>query len=322
MRNKRITVIGCGRWGSGLAHYVSSIGYDCMMYGKADSKSYKELSTTRKNEYLTLPSTIKFTSDIECALEYSEKIIISINAQGLEELFAQIADMGIINKIYILCMKGLTQTKGERLSQVASRYLDYTSRVAVWVGPGHVENFVKKIPSCMLIASQDNELAKGLCAELSSDLIRLYDSTDLIGTEIGAAAKNVIGICAGVLDGMNLSTMKGPLMARGAAEVSRLAEALGGDKMTVYGLSHVGDYEATLFSPHSHNRAFGESLVKGNDYGYLAEGVYTAAAIKLLCDEHGVDMPICTALYRVMYEKSDLREEIGKMFERNLKSEF
>ncbi len=322
MRNKRITVIGCGRWGSGLAHYVSSLGYDCLMYGRENSRAYIELSTTGKNEYLTLPAGIRFTSDLEKALEFSEKIIISISAQGLEALFEQIAETKIINKIYILCMKGLTQDKGERLSQVACRHLDYTSRVAVWVGPGHVENFVKKIPSCMVISSQDNDLARGLCSEFSSDLIRLYNGTDLIGTEIGAATKNVIGICAGVLDGLNLSTMKGPLMARGAAEVSRLAEAMGGNRMTIYGLCHVGDYEATLFSPHSHNRAFGESLVKGENYGYLAEGVYTTAALRLLCDEHGVDMPICTALYNVLYEKAELHSEMEKMFERALKSEF
>ncbi len=322
MKSKKITVIGCGRWGSGLAHYFSSLGYDCMMYGRAESKAYLTLSTEYRNEYLTLPRSIRFTSELEAALEFSDKIVVSVNAQGLDALFSQIRDTGIINKIYILCMKGLTQDSGERLSQVAGRYLDYTSRVAVWVGPGHVENFVKKIPSCMLISSQDTELASGLCAEFSSDLIRIYNGTDLVGTEIGAAAKNVIGICAGILDGLNLSTMKGPLMARGAAEVSRLAEAMGGDRMTVYGLSHVGDYEATLFSPHSHNRAFGEALVRGEKYDYLAEGVYTTAAIKLLCDRHGVDMPICTALYNVLYDGADLLEEIGRMFERSLKSEF
>ncbi len=322
MKSKKITVIGCGRWGSGLAHYFSSLGYDCMMYGRAESKAYLTLSTEYRNEYLTLPRSIRFTSELEAALEFSDKIVVSVNAQGLDALFSQIRDTGIINKIYILCMKGLTQDGGERLSQVAGRYLDYTSRVAVWVGPGHVENFVKKIPSCMLISSQDTELASGLCAEFSSDLIRIYNGTDLVGTEIGAAAKNVIGICAGILDGLNLSTMKGPLMARGAAEVSRLAEAMGGDRMTVYGLSHVGDYEATLFSPHSHNRAFGEALVRGEKYDYLAEGVYTTAAIKLLCDRHGVDMPICTALYNVLYDGADLLEEIGRMFERSLKSEF
>ncbi len=322
MKSKKITVIGCGRWGSGLAHYFSSLGYDCMMYGRAESKAYLTLSTEYRNEYLTLPRSIRFTSQLEEALEFSDKIVVSVNAQGLDALFSQIRDTGIINKIYILCMKGLTQDGGERLSQVAGRHLDYTSRVAVWVGPGHVENFVKKIPSCMLISSQDTELASGLCAEFSSDLIRIYNGTDLVGTEIGAAAKNVIGICAGILDGLNLSTMKGPLMARGAAEVSRLAEAMGGDRMTVYGLSHVGDYEATLFSPHSHNRAFGEALVKGQKYDYLAEGVYTTAAIKLLCDRHGVDMPICTALYNVLYGGADLLEEIGRMFERSLKSEF
>lgn len=322
MKNKRITVIGCGRWGSGLAHYISSLGYDCLMYGRADSKSYIGLSQTHKNEYLTLPDTVRFTSDLTQALEFSEKIIISINAQKTPELFDEIAETGIINKIFVLCMKGLIEDSGQRLSEVACGRLDYTSRVAVWVGPGHVENFVKKIPSCMVISSSDTELAGGLCAEFSSELIRLYLGEDLIGTEIGAAAKNVIGICAGMLDGVKLSTLKGPLMARGSAEVARLAEAMGGERVTVYGLSHIGDYEATLFSPHSHNRAYGEAFVNGKRYEHSAEGVATSAALVKLGEKYGVDMPICRSVYEVLYNGADPMCEIENMFGRTLKAEF
>lgn len=322
MVNKRITVIGCGRWGSGLAHYVSGLGYECLMYGKKTSKSFISLSESRKNSYLTLPEDVKFTSDLSYALEFSEKIIISINAQQLPLLFEEISNTGVVNKIYILCMKGLIEETGERLSCVAAKYLDYMSRVAVWVGPGHVENFVKKIPSCMVISSVDTELASGLCREFSSQLIRLYLGTDLIGTEVGAAAKNVIGICAGMLDGVNLSTLKGPLMARGAAEVSRLVEAMGGDKMTVYGLSHVGDYEATLFSPHSHNRAYGESFVKGESFGLPAEGVATSGAIVRLSEKYNVEMPICRAVHGILYKSADPEYELEHMFTRSLKAEF
>ena len=110
----------------------------------------------------------------------------------------------------------------------------------------------------------------------SSDLIRLYKGHDLVGTELGAAAKNVIGIAAGMLDGRGLSSMKGALMARGAREVARLIHAMGGSELSAYGLCHLGDYEATLFSVHSHNRRFGESFIRGQAFHELAEGVPTA----------------------------------------------
>ena len=97
----------------------------------------------------------------------------------------------------------------------------------------------------------------------SSSLIRFYYGEDLLGTEIGAAAKNVVGLAAGMLDGFGYGSLKGALMARGTRELSRLIEKMGGDKMTIYGLSHLGDYEATLFSPHSNNRRFGEDLIIG-----------------------------------------------------------
>ena len=144
-----ITVIGCGRWGSCLAWYFSTSGHDVLMYGRKDSESYKELSQTYKNEYLTMPANVRFTSNLTEALTRSDVIIVSIAAQNTVSLFDEIAKTNVKNKIYVLCMKGLIESDGKRLSEVATERLDYTSRVAVWVGPGHVENFTKKIPSPM-----------------------------------------------------------------------------------------------------------------------------------------------------------------------------
>lgn len=317
-----ITVIGCGRWGSCLAWYFTTMGFDVMMYGRSGSSTYKQLSETHKNEYLTLPESVRFTSDISTALSFSDAVIVSIAAQQTPSLFDLIASTGIKNKIYVLCMKGLIEDTGERLSQIASERLDYTSRVAVWVGPGHVENFTKRIPSCMVISSTDSELAEGLCKDFSSDIIRFYHSKDIIGTEIGAAAKNVMGICAGILDGFSLSTLKGPLMARGPREISRLVELMGGDVMSVYGLSHIGDYEATLFSPHSHNRAFGEAVARGEKYTYLAEGYSTTKALMVLAKKYNAELPITSALYDMLFCGADPHTTLGNLFLRSLKSEF
>ncbi len=135
--------------------------------------------------------------------------------------------------------------------------------LAVWVGPGHVQDFLAGVPNCMVIDSDDRALTERIVEQFQSELLRLYIGTDLIGTEIGAAAKNVMGIAAGLLDGKGLSSLKGALMARGAREIARLIRAMGGNELSAYGLCHLGDYEATLFSPHSHNRRFGEAVARG-----------------------------------------------------------
>ena len=144
----------------------------------------------------------------------------------------------------------------------------------------------------------------------------------MIGNEIGAAAKNVIGIAAGVLDGLGLSTLKGALMSRGTREVARLIAAMGGNERSAYGLCHLGDYEATLFSPYSHNRAYGESLITGAPMTKLAEGHPTAAALHRLAAENGVEMPIVAAVYSILYEGAEPKAAVARLFERRQGQEF
>ena len=174
----------------------------------------------------------------------------------------------------------------------------------------------------MVIDSADEETKNYLIGEFSSSLIRFYYGADLIGNEIGAAAKNVIGIAAGMLDGLKLSSLKGALMSRATAEVARLIQALGGDLRSAYGLCHLGDYEATVFSQFSHNRAFGEMYVKGEKFEKLAEGYYTAAAVHNLCKVTGVDMPICQSVYEILYTGADPKTTLDGLFARSIKNEF
>ena len=157
---------------------------------------------------------------------------------------------------------------------------------------------------------------------MSGELIRLYKGRDLIGTEVGAAAKNVIGIAAGMLDGVGCTSLKGALMARGAREVSRLIRAMGGNELSAYGLCHLGDYEATLFSAHSHNRSFGECFIKGEHFGELAEGAATVKALVRLGREYGVEMPISETIYGILYEGRSPREALPQLFRRTVKGEF
>ena len=318
---KNVFVIGAGRWGSFIATYLNSVGHKVSLYGRASSERMMELIRTRKNELIEIGEDIRLTTDITEATS-ADIIVVSIASQALSSLMKELAALSLKDKTLVLCMKGIEIESGRRLSEIAEAGLDKSCSVAVWLGPGHVQDFTRGRPNCMVIDSKNDVVKRELVDIFSSNLIRFYYGTDLVGNEIGAAAKNVMGIAAGILDGLGLSSLKGALMARGPREISRLAEAMGGSPMSIYGLCHLGDYEATVFSPYSHNRAYGESLVTGKEFSGLAEGYYTVRALLLLGERYGVELPICSAVYSVVYLGSSAEEEMKALFTRSLKYEF
>lgn len=317
-----ISVLGCGRWGTFLAWYARRIGHRVMLWGREGSTSLYNLKLTRQNEYLKLQDDVYISSSLDEAIDFGEFIIISISSQELRNLAKNISKYPIGNKILILCMKGIESDTGKRLTQVFKEETGSPSNIAIWVGPGHVQDFVNGIPNCMVVDSENIEVTKSVAENFGSELIRFYYGQDLIGNEIGAASKNVIGIAAGMLDGLGYSSLKGALMARGAREISKLVRAMGGNELTPYGLSHLGDYEATLFSPHSHNRKYGEEYVKGHRFQKLAEGVSTARALKLISYLYDVDLPICSAVYSIIEEGKNPKDVLLDLYLRPIKFEF
>lgn len=321
VENMKITVIGCGRWGTLIAWYLAGLNHEVTIYGREDSAHMQQLLKERKNPFLTLPDTVKLATALHCVRD-AEIIVISIGAQGLQSLTDELKPLSLENKTFVLCMKGVEIATGRRLSQIVAENTDRSNHIAVWLGPGHAEEFTKGVPNCMVIDSKEEAVKQKLVDAFSSELIRFYYGQDLIGNEIGAAAKNVIGIAAGMLDGLGLSSLKGALMSRGTREVARLIKAMGGNELSAYGLCHLGDYEATVFSPYSHNRKFGELFIKGEPYDQLAEGYYTVKAMMTLADKYGVDLPICKAVYDVLYEKKEPQTTLKGLFLRSIKKEF
>ena len=328
----KISVLGCGRWGSFIAWYQSAVkGNEVINWGPEDAPSYRVLKEKGKNEYVALDGRIELTCDLEYAIKKSDIIIISISSQGLRGFMQKVTRYPVGDKVFVLCMKGIEESTGKRLSEVMTESGISPDRVAVWVGPGHIQAFVRGIPNCMVIDSANDALKRRLADSFKSNLIRFYYGNDLIGTEIGAAAKNVLGIAAGVLDGSGYVSLKGPLMARGAYEVGSLIQAMGGRFMSAYGLAHLGDYETTLFPEYSHSRRYGEMMAKGQKFDKLAEGVMTAKAMKKMGEEHGVELPITEAVYEACFESRAFESGDGarecmniilKLFDRATKSEF
>jgi glycerol-3-phosphate dehydrogenase (NAD(P)+) len=314
-------VIGCGRWGSFIAWYLDKINHKVTLYGREGSIHIQRFLSERRNDLLELRESIQLSTSLN-DIKDADIIIISINSQGLQKLMEELRQYHLKDKIVILCMKGIEISTGLRLSQIVTSNMDASNSVAVWLGPGHVQEFCNDIPNCMVIDSDNEKVKELLVKEFSSELIRFYYGQDLLGNEIGAAAKNVIGIAAGMLDGLELSTLKGALMSRGTREIARLIAAMGGNELSAYGLCHLGDYEATVFSKYSHNRIFGEQYVQDKAYEDLAEGYYTVKALMLLEEKLKIELPICNAVHDVLYNGKDARIVLNCLFSRSIKNEF
>ena len=316
-----VSVLGSGRWGTFLAVYHSRKN-NVKLWGLSEAPDFQELMATRKNSYLELPDNLELEPDLGKALDHADYIVISISAQQLRNFCQRINGYNVEGKTFILCMKGIESDTGKRLSTIVKENITQNINVCVWVGPGHVQDFMAGIPNCMVVDSYNKDVIFDVVNKFSTDLIRLYIGDDIIGTEIGAAAKNVVGIAAGMLDGAGLSSLKGALMARGAREVARLIHAMGGNELSAYGLCHLGDYEATLFSLHSQNRKFGESYIKQEPYSKLAEGAATVKAMMKLSEEYNVELPISRLVYDVIYNNANPTEALNSLFTRDVKTEF
>lgn len=316
-----IFVIGCGRWGSLITWYLDRIGHRVTLYGRKSSPKMQAFLATRQNDLLTLPPSVALTTELN-DIESAETVIISVGSQSLRSLLGEAPMQALRDKTVVLCMKGLEMGTGQRLSQIAAECLHPSNAVAVWLGPGHVQEFYRGIPNCMVIDSEREDVKRRLVQAFSGDLIRFYYGGDMIGNEVGAAAKNVVGIAAGFLDGVEMSSLKGALMSRGTREVARLIKAMGGSELSAYGLCHLGDYEATVFSPYSHNRQFGEAFIRHQDFHRLAEGYYTVEALMLLGRQYGVELPICRAVHDILYEHADPQAALQDLLRRGLRAEF
>lgn len=176
----KVSVLGCGRWGSFLAWYNNRLGNNVISFGPENDYSYQILKNTGRNEYVRFDESIKVSCDLDEALNHAEIVIISISSQGLRGFASEIAKRNIKGKKFVLCMKGIEETTGKRLSEVAIESGIPKENVAVWAGPGHIQEFTKNVPNCMVIDSYNEELTKFLADSFKSDLIRFYYGNDII----------------------------------------------------------------------------------------------------------------------------------------------
>ena len=326
----KITVVGSGGWGTALALLLVENGHDVTLWSHTPAKAVA-LEETRENPMLKgvpLPPEMKFTADLG-AVKDCGAVVMATPSYAVRETAHKLRGIIAPGTVVISVSKGIEKDSSLRLSQVIEEELEGKCPVVVLSGPSHAEEVGRHIPTGVVAAAdnlKDAELVQDL---FMNPRFRVYTSDDRIGTEICAALKNVIALCAGCTDGMGCGdNTKALLMTRGLAEMARLGVALGGRKETFTGLAGVGDLIVTCTSMHSRNRRYGILIGQGKsvqdaleEIGAVVEGYYAAANARSLAQKVGVEMPISQAAYEVLYNGRDVHAVVSDLMSRAKRSE-
>lgn len=326
----KITVVGSGGWGTALALLLLENGNDVTLWSFHEAES-NILRETRENPLLkgvTLPEGLKFTTDL-AAVRGCELVVMATPSFAVRGTAAKLKELLDPGTILVSVSKGIEKDSSLRLSQVIEAEVGDKCPVVVLSGPSHAEEVGRHIPTGVVAAADDLKLAEKVQDVFMNQRFRVYTSDDKVGTEICAALKNVIALCAGCCDGMGCGdNTKALLMTRGLAEMARLGVALGGKKESFTGLAGVGDLIVTCCSMHSRNRRCGILIGQGKpveeavkEIGAVVEGYYAAANARALAQRVGVEMPIAQAAYEVLYEGRNVHGVVTDLMTRSKRSE-
>lgn len=324
--NGRVAVLGGGSWGTALAINASRGGNAVRLWAR-DAGVIEEINRDRTNEkYLPgvkVDPGIEAVSGLAEALAGAQLALIVTPAQTIRETAGRIADAGTGQMPLVVCAKGIERETGKLPAAILAELLP-GSPLAALSGPSFAGDVARGLPTAVTIGSNDMALSNAIAERLSTKTLRCYASDDLAGVELGGALKNVMALAVGAAHGMALgASAQAALVARGFAEMSRLAGALGAKPHTLAGLSGLGDLVLTCSGPQSRNFAFGMALGQGEslDNLPLAEGAHTAAIAAQLASQHNVQAPVTEALSAILAGRITAREAVGQLMDRPLKSE-
>lgn len=325
-------VLGAGGWGTAIALVLAQNPRHRVALWSARPEHAADLLARRENlRFLAgvpIPQSIQLTTEIAEATRDADLLVTAIPTIYLRETLGRIAGK-IPQPCPVLSLtKGLEIDTFLRPSEIIVQMLGKRP-LAVLSGPSHAEEVARGLPTTLVAASQDLELARWVQQRFSTDRFRVYTNLDLIGVELAGALKNIIGIAAGINDGLGFGdNSKSALVTRGLAEMARFGVALGADQATFWGLAGMGDLITTCISRHGRNRQVGVRLGQGEKPGdildgmtMVAEGVYTTRSVHDKAAQMGIAMPITNEVFRVLYEQKDPRQAVSDLMLREPKGE-
>lgn len=326
---KNICIIGSGSWGTALGIHLAKLGHNVKIWSFTDEET-NLINNQRKCKFLPgvkVPENIFCTTNFEDAIINTEMILIVTPSKFVRETIQKFKQY-VTNQEIIICSKGFEEKTLYSLNEVVEEELP-NSKIGGLSGPSHAEEVSLAVPTALVIASKDETLLNDVQETFMNENLRIYKSYDIKGAELGGALKNIIAFCAGIIVGLEFGDNTfAALLTRGLAEIARLTEKMGGEVSTIYGLTGLGDLIVTCLSNHSRNRRAGILVGQGKtieeakeEIGMVVESIDNIKTTYKLAEKYNVEMPIINAVYKVLFENTDARQEITNLMTREAKFE-
>jgi len=328
-----IAVIGAGSWGTALAIQLARAGTDACLWGR-EPEVIESLTNERVNHHflpeIRVPDNLLVSADLEKNIRAHRDILLVVPSHVFRLVLQQIKPWLRSDARIAWATKGFELSTGKLAHEVAEEVLGKSVPLAVVSGPTFATEVGKGLPTAMTIAATDDVFADDLSKAFTSKTFKAYTSDDIIGVEVGGAIKNVLAIATGLSDGLGYgANARVLLITRGLRELSRLGIALGAKEATFMGLSGMGDLVLTCTDNQSRNRRMGLALAKGKsmeeiaeEIGQVVEGVKAAKAVHGVAKALNVDMPICEAVYKLLYAGMSTDEAVESLMSRPSGDEF
>lgn len=332
-----IGIFGAGSWGAALSMVLCRKGHRVTLWSNERDEAERIAKTrrlTHKLPEVRLPDEIEVITDASQFMDDADLLLVAVPSKYMRGFAQTMADcLSGKPKIVVSATKGLESgsllTMSEILEAAWIKPGSPVRGVAALSGPSHAEEVARELPTAIVSAHPDEDLAREIQEAFQSPLFRVYTNTDRHGVEIGAALKNVVAVAVGISDGLGFGdNARAALISRGLYELSLVGRAMGARAETFTGLTGLGDLVVTCTSRHSRNRRFGELIAKGytpddaeEEIGMVVEGRTTVRAVPDLKKKIQQELPISEEVYAIAWESGNPKEAVERLMLRELKSE-
>ena len=322
-----ITVLGAGGWGIAIAVLLNNNGHNVTIWS-AVPREVEMLKTKRENEIslkgIKISEKIEITDDLNYAVKDKDILVLATASSYIRSTAHRLKGLTKPGQIIINVAKGIEDETFMTLTDIIESEIE-DADVTVLSGPSHAEEVGRCLPTTCVVGAKTKETAQYIQNIFSSPVFRVYISPDILGIELGGALKNVIALAAGIADGLGYGdNTKAALITRGITEISRLGIKMGADKLTLYGLSGIGDLIVTCASMHSRNRRAGILIGQGysmedamKEVNMVVEGVYCTKAAVGLARKYEVNMPIIEGVNKILFEGLSAKEAVNELMMRD-----
>ncbi|WP_198263257.1 NAD(P)H-dependent glycerol-3-phosphate dehydrogenase [sulfur-oxidizing endosymbiont of Gigantopelta aegis] len=332
MTKNTLCVLGAGSWGTALAILLAKNGHEVVLWGRNKEK-IRAMYEAGENSFflpgIPFPKTLTVSSNLSQAVLQSDELLLVVPSHAFRDTLVQIHCIKPDLQRLSWATKGLEPDTHQLLHTVVDEVFEQSLQQAVISGPTFAAEVAKGLPTALTVAANDQAYAQTLAELLGNATLRPYVSHDIIGLEIGGAAKNVMAIAAGIADGLGYgANTRSALITRGLHEISQLSLKLGAEQQTIMGLSGLGDLLLTCTDDQSRNRRMGLAVGRGQnieqaeiEIGQVVEGVQAAKQIYSLAQDLGIEMPIVEQVYQVLYQNLAPQKAVQNLLMREHKSE-